>query len=184
MSAADSGGPSDASDAASSVPSCWAITLSDTTHSATSNCLNIQGWNNAVSDPDSNTSVEVSYANGNVCFDGHIDSKGWGAVYSLTFANEQVWNAATRGVTGFDLEVSGPAPAPRVEVIYTSGSDFCRLVAPLTSVSVPFASTHPGCSTTASAVPNPETLTFLRLHWPIAASQYDFDFCLGLRARP
>jgi hypothetical protein len=157
--------------------------LNDSTHTTADNCLSVYGWNNVESDPDSNTNVGVRYENGKVCFNGHVDTSGWGAVYSLTFADQQAWNAATLGVSGFDLEVTGPRQAPRVEVIYTSaGSDYCRLVAPLTSVSVPFASTHPNCSTSSAAVPNTSTLTFLRLHWPIATAAYDFDFCLGLRA--
>jgi hypothetical protein len=136
-------------------------------------------------DTSSDTTIDVSYAGGRVCFDGHVDTQGWGAVYNFTFANEQAWNAATRGVSGIALDVSGPTPAPRVEVIYTSnGDDFCRVFAPFDSVGVPFASAHPDCSTTATGVPDPTALTFLRLHWPVVASPYDFDFCLGIRGLP
>lgn len=168
-------------------PSCWTLDLTDSTHDSSSNCLGIHGWNTV--EVEAPTAVAVTYEGGKVCFDGQIARApdSWGAVYSLTFANQNSWNAAEQGVTGFALDVSGPTPATEVRVIYTSGSgsDYCRVVKPLTSTSVPFDTTHPNCATDPSApVPSPTALKFLRLAFIPKPAPYTIDFCLGIRALP
>jgi len=70
-----------------------------------------------VADPDSSSSIAVSYESGSVCFTGNIDTAGWGAVYNFTLADENIWNAATRGVGGFELSITGDARPPELEVI-------------------------------------------------------------------
>jgi hypothetical protein len=186
----DAGGTAESADtgATSAAPPCWVVQLNDTTHIADNNCLGIRGWNDVETDPSSaQTSVALSYRNGDVCFAGTIAPGGWGAVYSLTFANESNWNAANLGVNGFEFEMTGPLLPNRLEVIYTDSveGDHCRIITPAPTVTVPFDSAHPGCSTDASrGAPDPTRLTDLRLHWPAAASAYDFDFCLELGAVP
>lgn len=158
--------------------------MSDSTHIAANNCLDIFGWNSAVVDEDTDSTVTRTYADGKVCFTGQLDDEGWGMVYNFTFADDATWNASTRGVSGMELEVSGPNPPPRVEVIYTvnGNQDFCRAVEPLVTTTVPFSSTHPDCSTnTAAATPNVAALTHLRLHFPVGSDTRAFDFCVGLR---
>lgn len=156
--------------------------MSANTHAASSNCLDIFGWNSSVVDEeDGNTTVTRSYSDGKVCFAGQLDSEGWGMVYNFTFADDATWNASTRGVSGMRLEVSGPNPPANVEVIYTvnGNQDFCHALEPFVTSDVPFASAHPGCSTTG-ATPNVAALTHLRLHFPVGATSRPFDFCLGI----
>jgi hypothetical protein len=171
----------------SAAPSCWTVALNASTHTTASNCLDIHGWNSAVVDETTATTLTTSYANGKVCFEGALATQGWGIVYNFTFADTATWNAATRGVAGLDLEVTGSTPPPKLEVIYTvnGNQDFCRELQPVVSANVPFSSTHPDCSTNAaSPVPDPTALTHLRLHFPVAATTRPFDFCLGIRAAP
>jgi hypothetical protein len=58
---------------------------------------------------DTGSSLQISYQNGNVCFVGRLGAGGWGAVFNLTFnynassGREEVWNARSYGVTGFEL---------------------------------------------------------------------------------
>jgi hypothetical protein len=194
--AGGSGGGSGASGAsgaggASSSPECWTIALNDSTHSDTSNCLGIEGWNAITVDTQAPpTVVDVSYENGKVCFDGTITSNKWGAVYNFTFApgdGENSWNAETHGVGGFELGVSGPVLPPKIEFKYTdSGSDdCCRVIQPVSTVEIPFESTHPGCDTTTStATPDTARLTHIRLAMPPAQAAYEIDFCVQLRAIP
>jgi hypothetical protein len=170
---------------ATDVPSCWTVPLNDSTHIATNNCLDIFGWNSAVVDEDDgSTSVTRSYSDGKVCLSGQLDDEGWGMVYNFTFADDAAWNASTRGVSGMELEVSGPNPPTRVEVIYTvnGNQDFCRAVEPFVTTIVPFAETHPDCSTNAgAATPDVTALTHLRLHFPVGTATRPYDFCLELR---
>lgn len=173
-------------------PACWTVALNDSTHIADNNCLDIHGWNSAVVDEeDGDTSVTRTYADGKVCLAGQLDSEGWGMVYNLTFANDEPWNAATRGVSGLKIDVSGPNPPPQVEVIYTmdytvdGNRDYCRALEPFVTATVPFASTHPGCSTSAdSGTPDISALTHLRLHFPPGNSVRPFDFCLSISGAP
>jgi hypothetical protein len=187
-SASGAGGASAGSgtaDAASAEdPACWSVPLSADTHTAATNCLGIYGWNALEADPESSTSIDVSYREGKVCFEGSVANSGWGAVYSLTFANRNAWDANELGLTGFEFDVSGAALPAEVEFIYTSaGSDYCRVIAPAGTLSIPFTSTHPGCSTNpAASVPNTTTLTYLRWHFPVESAAYVVDFCLGIRA--
>jgi hypothetical protein len=166
---------------------CWAIALNDSTHTTAGNCLDIHGWNRAVVDETTATTLATSYRDGKVCFAGELSTQGWGIVYNFTFADDATWNAATRGVAGIQLEVSGPTPPPKVEVIYTvnGNRDFCRELQPVTNATVPFSSTHPDCATgPAGDVPDNTALTHLRLHIPVSSTTRAFDFCLGLRAAP
>ncbi|MET0414298.1 MAG: hypothetical protein ABW217_23505 [Polyangiaceae bacterium] len=169
---------------ATAVPSCWTVLLNDSTHSAANNCLDIFGWNNAVVDEDTASSVTRTYADGKVCLSGQLDDEGWGMVYNFTFADDAAWNPSARGVSGIELEVSGPNPPASAEVIYTvnGNQDFCRAVEPFVTTTVPFSSTHPDCSTNAAAAtPNVAALTHLRLHLPVGTTPRAYDFCLGLR---
>ncbi len=173
---------------ASAGPDCWVVVLNDSTHIADNNCLGVHGWNAVETDPSTDTTVAVSYEDGNVCFSGSIldDSGSWGAVYSLTLANGAFWNAEALGVGGFQLEATGASLPPRVEVIYTTGDgDFCRVITPAAAVAVPFDTTHRDCDTGAGlAVPDPSQVSYLRLHVPIASDEYALDFCLRIRAIP
>jgi hypothetical protein len=158
------------------------VTLSGSTQGAASNCLDIHGWNASIVDEeDGDTSVTRSYRDGKVCFVGQLDSEGWGMVYNFTFADEETWNASTRGVSGMKLEVSGPNPPERVEVIYTvnGNEDFCHALEPFVTSSVPFSSAHPDCAANG-ATPNVTALTHLRLHLPVGDTPRPFDFCLGI----
>jgi hypothetical protein len=167
------------------VPSCWTVVLNDSTQIADNNCLDIHGWNSAVVDEeDGDTSVTVSYREGQVCLTGQLDSEGWGMVYNFTFADDATWNAESRGVSGIELDVSGPTPLPEVEVIYTvnGNQDFCHILEPFVTTSVPFSSAHPNCATSATgATPNVTALTHLRLHFPVGDTNRPYDFCLGIR---
>lgn len=188
---ASAGGASGSSGAggSSSSPDCWTITLNDTTHSDAGNCLGIEGWNDiAVDTTAPPTVVALSYQNGQVCFDGTITANEWGAVYNFLFApgdGESSWNAAAEGVGGFELGISGPLPPPRIDFKYTVQGlgDWCRVIDPVTTLEIPFASTHPGCQATGSA-PDPTKLTHIRLVMHPAPSAYDIDFCVQLRAIP
>jgi hypothetical protein len=174
--------------APSAVPACWVVQLNDTTHIASNNCLGIHGWNDVEIDPDSaGSSNTLTYQNGDVCFAGTIAPGGWGSVYSLTFADQSDWNAANLGVSGFELKMAGPILPAELDLKYTASGndDYCRTITPASTVTIPFASAHPNCSTNASSgAPDPTRLTYLRLVWPPASSAYDFDFCLELRAIP
>lgn len=168
-------------------PACWLIGLEDSTHSASDNCLGINGWNAVETDPASNTTVSTTYDDGTVCFTGTIDNVGWGAVYNLTLNDPpNSWDALARGVGGFRFEASGAPLPPEIEVKYTdkSSGDYCRIITPGPAVEVPFASAHPGCSTTSSSVTDAVDLTFIRLVFPPEESDYAIDFCLGIRAMP
>ena len=164
---------------------CWVVRLSDTTHSASNNCLGINGWNDTQRDPGSDTVVTSSYANGEVCFEGTIATGGWGAIFNLTLNDTNAWNATAAGVSGFQFEHSGPSLPPEIRVIYDDGApgDFCHRITPATSNFVPFSSTHPGCNS-SGAVPNVTDLRFIRLALPPGTSDYDIDYCVTIRAIP
>lgn len=183
---AGSGGSDPADAAVDSSPDCWLLKLDDTTHQASDNCLGINGWNQIETDPASASAVSLSYEDDGVCFTGTIDNIGWGAVYNLTFNDTNPWDADTRGVGGFQLDASGESLPPQIEVVYTDASagDFCRVITPAEALEVPFASAHPGCSTSSSSVTDAVDLTHIRLVFPIAASDYAIDFCLVIRAIP
>jgi hypothetical protein len=168
-------------------PDCWVVALNGPTHDAADNCLDIQGWNEVVVDTTTTpaTAVTRTYEGGSICMRGTIEPGGWGAVYNLTFADEALWDGASRGVRGFRIAASGAAVPPQIEVIYTATSDFCRLVAPTADTRIPFASTHPNCTATpGAAAPNAASLKFLRLHIPAETSAYAIDFCMQIRAIP
>jgi hypothetical protein len=181
---ADAAAPDPSDDDASLGPDCWALVLNDTTQDTSGNCIDIQGWNDVVTDPDTPTTVVTrSYTGGAVCFQGTLQPAGWGAVYNLTFANEALWDATSHGIGGFQLSATGAALPPKLEVIYSAPTDFCSLVTPGPDVRIPFSSAHPNCSTTpGSGVPDPTRLEFLRLHIPSSTTVYSINFCLHIRA--
>jgi hypothetical protein len=168
-------------------PDCWVVDLSDPTHDATGNCLDIHGWNEVVTDATTTpaTAITRTYQGGSICLQGTIEPGGWGAVYNLTFANEGPWDAASFGVGGFRLAASGEALPPQIKVVYTASSDFCRLVTPTADTRIPFSSAHPNCAGTPGAgVPNASSLEYLRLAILPQATAYAVDFCLQIRAIP
>jgi hypothetical protein len=157
---------------------------------APENCLGIYGWNAVVNDETSGaqSSVSASYRNGNVCLSGTVDKDGWGAIFNLTFANENVWNAATRGVSGFKFRVTARMP-PNMQITYQNigaGDDYCRNVVPSENVVIPFNVAHPNCSTDpASPSPDGTQLTLLRIGFLPTSADYDLDLCIeGLTAIP
>jgi hypothetical protein len=155
-------------------------------------CVGIVGYNEIETDPDSpSTTVDQSYSNGQVCFEGTVGSDGWGAVYNFSFIQTDgqglTWNAEAPGVGGFELELSGTQRPSKLDIKYTdSDGDFCRVLSPVVSVQVPFDSTHPGCvaQPTSTLVPNAGELEALRLVFPVLQSAYDVDFCVRIRALP
>jgi hypothetical protein len=166
-------------------PDCWVVALDDTTHDAADNCLDIHGWNELVMDTDDLPVTVVSrrYEGGSVCIQGTIQPVGWGAVYNLTLADGAMWDGASRGVGGFRLAASGAALPPKLEVVYTTTSDFCSIVTPTADTRIPFSSAHPDCADhPGPGVPNASSLEFLRVHIPIATTAYPVDFCLQIRA--
>jgi hypothetical protein len=170
---------------ADSGPACWTLELTDPTHDSASNCLGIYGWNQIERDPqDGQTTVALSYQNGDPCFTGTVDSLGWGATYTLTFADDTAWNASSAGVTGFDFLYRGAKQPASLRVIYKddSSTDFCRVIG-AGETAVPFSAGHPNCSTSASS--GTVTVTKLReliLAFPVNNQPYDVDFCVQLRA--
>jgi hypothetical protein len=178
----DAGAPADAG----AEPDCRVVHLTDSTHRAADNCVGIGGWNEVVTDPSTASTMSLSYRDGNVCFLGTVVPVGWGAVYNLTFANEDAWNATDFEVGGLQLDATGPSLPPEIEVIFTDDeADFCLVVTPTASTLIPFESAHEECATD----PDLDTLDatalfFLRLHLPIATATYDVDFCLRIRAIP
>lgn len=164
-------------------PACWVISLD--AEQQTVGCLGIDGWNDI--EVDSPSSVDMTYANGKVCFDGTIATSGWGAVYNFAFNTNEYdpWNASSRGVGGFELGISGSLPPPRIDFKYTidDQGDWCRSISPVTTVEIPFASTHPGCQPTGS-VPDATKLTLIRLAMEPRQAAYELDFCVQLRALP
>lgn len=172
-----------------SSPDCWKLALHDSTHSDTGNCLGIEGWNQVeVDTTPATTAVDLSYPEGNVCFQGHIGTGGWGAVYSLTFQDQAgLWNAVTHGVGGFEVGLSGAQLPPTLQVIYTDvDGDCCRELDPVESTAIPFDSTRPNCTATETAtrVPDATQLKYIRLVLKPEATDYDIDFCVELRAIP
>jgi hypothetical protein len=169
-------------------PGCRALYLSDSTHSADDNCVGVNGWNAVVTDETTTpeqTVVTLSYQDGQACFEGTIEPVGWGAVFNLTFANEQAWDATDFDVEGFRLDFTGPSLPPSFQVIYTEDSDFCQLITPPASASLLFADSHPNCTGSAgSTAPDPGALRYLRLPFPVRTTAYDVDFCLRLVAIP
>lgn len=179
-----SSGASGASGAggSSSTPACWVISLNEEQQAI--DCLGIDGWNDI--EVNSPSSVAMTYEDGKACFDGTIATSGWGAVYNFAFnANENdPWNAASRGVGGFELLISGSLPPPRIDFKYTDDDgDCCRTIAPVTTVELPFTSTHPGCVATGRT-PDPTQLKVIRLAMTPRQAAYDIDFCVQLRATP
>lgn len=167
---------------------CWVVRLSDTTHSASNNCLGINGWNQVVTDGD--TDVTLSHANGEACFEGTISNDAidpWGAIFNLTLNNTNAWNATAAGVSGFQFEHSGPSLPPEIRVLYDDDGngprEFCRNITPSASNFVPFSSTHPGCNPTG-AMSDVTDLRFIRLALPPGTSDYDIDYCVTIRAIP
>lgn len=173
------------SDSSADPPECWFIELEDTTHSASDNCLGINGWNDVTNGQGSN--VAISHEDGRVCFAGSVDSGGWGTVFNLTLNDTQAWNAVAEGVGGFRFEAEGDRLPPQIKVVYTdqSSSDFCQRITPGPAVQVPFESAHPGENCSAnSSVTDAVDLTYIRLAFLPTASDYTVDFCLGIRAMP
>jgi hypothetical protein len=193
-SAAGAGGAgAGGSGGASNTPACWTFTLEDTLLTEADACLDIDGYNEVVTDLDTPaTTLDQYYSNGRVCFEGTVAGTGWGAVYNFSFiasdGNGLTWDAETQSVSGFELELSGEQLPPKLEIKYTdSDGDFCRVLSPVVSVQVPFDSTHPGCFTppTSSVVPDVSELEALRLVFPVRPqSAYDVDFCVRIRALP
>jgi hypothetical protein len=189
---AGSGGASGSGTAADGGPEptpdrgCRTIFLNDDTHSANGNCVGINGWNQIVIDPTTTSEVALSYRNGNPCFDGTIEPAGWGAVYNLTFANDEDWDSTDFDVEGIRLDFTGPSRPPTIKVTYTAAdSDFCQLITPLETASLLFANSHPNClGSPGSSTPDREALQLLRLNFPKSATAYDLDFCMSLTAIP
>jgi hypothetical protein len=182
-------GGSDPADAAvdpPEPPACWLVELDDTTHAASGNCLGVNGWNQVVTDETTDTVVNLSYEDDRVCFSGTVVNEGWGATYNFTLNDEEPWGSEALDVGGFQLDAEGLDLPPQMRVIYTDADDgdYCRVVTPGAAVQVPFASAHPGCSTSSSSVPDPDDLTYIRLAILPAASDYAVDFCLEIRAIP
>jgi len=187
--APDAGSPDEPD--ASLGPECWIVTLNDTTHLASNNCLGINGWNDVETDPDSDgTDLDNStYRDGQVCFEGSVDSDGWGGVFNLTLANESLWDGAALGVGGFQFAMTGatlpPPSALQIKYTQSGAGDFCRAIAAGPAVQVPFASAHPSCSTDpGAATPDASKLTDVRLVFLPLSGAYDVDFCMQLRAIP
>lgn len=188
----DAGNPSPPPPDAADVDPCSLVNLYATTHpqSPTDNCLAIQGWNNVEVDPDSSTTAEISYGDGDVCFAGTIDNVGWGATYNLTLAAVQgtiyPWNAASRNVSGFEFRFSGALPPPdEVKLVYSDTTrDYCRMITPSGIVSVPFDTTVPNCSssTPGSTTPDQSAMTYIRIAWFPEPTDYAYDFCVEIRA--
>lgn len=166
--------------------SCWTLDLTSSTQDNANNCVGIDGWNAAVFQAPS--SLTASYQDGDVCLSGSIGTSGWGAVFNLTFNGDEdgSWDATTAGVTGFELGATGSALPPSLQVIYSVGTDdYCRAIVPSGLISVPFTSTHPGCSTdSSSGTPDRTQLSVLRLTFPVLSSTYNVNFCLQIRALP
>jgi hypothetical protein len=180
-------GGTDQPDASVEPPDCWSLKLNGSTHGESDNCLDINGWNQVETDPETpDTEVDTTYEDDGVCFTGTIVNEGWGAIYNLTFNDTDPWDAVSRGVGGFELDAVGENLPPQMRVIYSddNAGDFCRNITPAAAVQVPFASAHPGCSTSSSSVTDAVDLTHIRLTMLPAASDYAIDFCLGIRAIP
>ncbi len=164
-------------------PACWTLELTDGSHDSSSNCLGIVG-NNKI-EKDTNTSLTLSYEDGDPCFTGSIPSSGWGATFELDFAPTGSWDAEAEGVTGFEVAYRGSQQPPSVRVIYKqtgSSTDFCRVISPGTT-EVPFSVAHPSCSTSSSTVVDATRLDTLILALvPSGGSSYPVDFCIKLRA--
>jgi hypothetical protein len=191
--AAGAAGSSAGSAGASNTPACWTFTLADTLLTEADACLGIAGWNEVERDPMTPaTTVDQSYVDGQVCFEGTVAGTGWGAVYNFSFIERDgqglSWNADEQGVGGFELEFSGAQRPSRLEIKYSDiERDACRVLSPVVSVQVPFESTHPNCATnpTSTGVPDVTRLEALRLVFPVFASApYEVDFCLRIRALP
>ena len=187
--APDAGSPDEPD--ASLGPDCWIILLNDPTHIESNNCLGINGWNDVATDPDTpDTDIDnTTYQNGEVCFEGSVDSDGWGGVFNMQLANGDPWDGATPGVGGFQFAMTGATlpPSSSLQIKYTqSGAgDFCRAVTAGPAVQVPFSSAHPGCSTDPeAATPDASELTDLRVVFLPLSSAYDVDFCMQIRAIP
>jgi hypothetical protein len=182
----DAGAPADAGGEPVAEPDCRVVYLTDSTHRAVDNCVGIGGWNEVVTDPSTASTMSLSYRNGNVCFLGRVVPAGWGAVYNLTLANEDAWNATDFEVDGFELDATGPSLPPEIEVIFTDDeADFCSFVTPTASTLIPFESAREECATNPGVDTLDATaLFFLRLHLPIATMAYDVEFCLRIRALP
>jgi hypothetical protein len=159
-------------------PSCRIVTLNGNTHSASDNCVGIYGWS-SVSNGTGST-LTRTYQNGDVCLSGNISSSGYGAVFNLTLANEDDWNANTYGVTGFNFDFTGSA-LPALKVLYTSGGDYCSAVTPTRNVSVPFSTAHP-CDDGGTSTPDITQLTILQLNF--SPGNYAVNFCVEIRALP
>jgi hypothetical protein len=155
--------------------------LTSTNYGSSSNCIGVQGSSNVV--VDTGTSLDLSYDSGDPCFSGAISSSGWGAVYELTFADEDdVWNADDAGVTGFEFALRGSEQPSSLRVLYKdpSGVDNCHVIGP-GSTSVPFSITHPGCDDSGDTVDSDRMVEMI-LAFPVRSSAYDVDFCVQIRA--
>jgi hypothetical protein len=183
----DAGAPADGgNEPPVTEPDCRVVALTSRNHRAADNCVGVYGWNEIVTDPSTASTVSQGYRDSNVCFVGTIVPSGWGAVYNLTFANENAWNATSFDVDGFELAALGPGLPPKLEVIIEADdqAEFCRTVTPAASVLIPFDSAREDCDAPKPGTLDPTALFVLRLHFPIATTEYDLDFCLRIRALP
>jgi hypothetical protein len=161
---------------------CWTLELTDGTQDSSNSCLGIVGGNSV--EADTGTSLSLSYQNGDPCFSGTVASTGWGAVYIFEFANSGTWNASAAGVTGFSFASRGANPPASLNVYYKDpdGEDYCRTIAP-GETAVPFANTHPDCSTNAaSATVDPTQMDELILAFLPRSPAYAVNFCLQITA--
>ena len=181
---AGSAGSSAGSAGSGSVSACRTFELTDTDHESSTNCIGVEGWNDV--NPNSPSTLALSYQDGDACFTGTITTPGWGAVYNLTFAPDgDRWNATSNGVTGFEFTFSGNTPPASLKVIYKDSRpiDFCRFIAPGT-VALPFTDAHPSCSTAASSdiVDATDMVELILAFVPGSNPPYSVDFCLKITA--
>ena len=167
-----------------SVTTCRTLEMTSSAADASSNCVGIVSRGRLDVHPDS--TVSLSYVDGNPCFTGTIATTGWGALYNLYFtADSSLWDATSDGVTGFRFLSSGVLQVPVINVYYKApdGVDYCRTIAP-GDVAVPFADAHPACSTNASS-PIVDTTNMEEVELAILpgdGSPYSVDFCMQITA--
>jgi hypothetical protein len=151
---------------------------------AASNCVGIVSRGRL--DVHTDSTVALSYKDGDPCFTGTIAATGWGALYNLYFtADSSLWDATSHGVTGFRFTSTGNNQVPVMNVYYKApdGVDYCRTIAPGDNA-VPFADAHPQCSTLATGpivdTANMEEVELAFL--PGDGSPYSVDFCMQITA--
>jgi hypothetical protein len=166
------------------VPTCTTLEMTSRNNDSSSNCAGIVGENYL--DVHSDSTLVVSYENGDPCFSGTIATTGWGAVYNLWFnPDRSLWDATSHGVTGFSFKSSGTSQVAALNVYYKDpdGIDYCRTIAP-GEVAVPFADAHPTCSTIASR-PIVDTANLQQLilaFLPGDGAPYSVHFCMQITA--